>query len=70
MNAHGDLGYDDDESLNRKKSATSGITGKQLEKLKEDDNYVLRRTTEDSIGGILTSKDKKSSVSDLQPDIG
>ena len=70
MNVHGDLGYDDNKSLNRKKSATSGITGKWLGKLKDDDDYVLRRTMEDSIGGIVTSKDEKSNVSDLQPDIG
>ena len=44
--------------------------GKHLGKLKEDNDYVLRRTTEDSIGGILMSEDEKLNVSDLQPDIG
>ena len=41
LNVHGDLGYEDIESLNRKKSATSGITGKRLGKLKNDDDYVV-----------------------------
>ena len=58
MNVHGDLGYDDNESLKWKQSATSAITDKRLGNLKDGDNCVLQRTTDDLTGGILTSKDK------------
>ena len=67
MNAHGDLGYDDEGLLNCKQGATSAIMDKRLEKLKDDDNMVLQGTTEDSIGGIFTSTNGSPSVLDLQP---
>ena len=70
LNVHGDLGYDDVKLFNTKKSATSGIMGKRLGKLKNDDDYVLRRTMEDSIRGTVTLEDEKLNVLDLQPDVG
>ena len=67
LNVCGDLGYDDDNSLNQMESATLAVMDQQFEILNNDDDMILQGTLEDSLGVTLMSTNGTPSVADLQP---
>ena len=67
LNAHGDLGYDDNNLLNQKQSAMSVVTDQGFENLNKNVKMVLQGTTDDSTGGILTLANGTPNVLGFQP---